>query len=278
MKKLIIAALSLLSAFACYSQSMEQFPINELVNLNTVFIKQEGIKQIKTTSIISNKKKYPNFIDYQVYNERGFLIASERYVGKDKISSSKIEYLVSGDTLEVKALTNAVSGKEYKDYTTINRFYFDPQTNHFYKMEQFRVDGDTTLIATDLVYLDSLLISYNLNDGKLMYEYNDNGLLIRHERNSDTYKAQIDFNYDESGRVTDYIAQEYWPLIGEPETIQLRKGVTATTTDRSETTWIRHEDFDKKGNWLNSYYITDKGKKKGLSKVLASTREIEYYE
>lgn len=250
--------------------------------MSSFFIKQEGVESItKTTKSgakISAFKKTPDIINRTFYNKQGFITASEIYSGEERILSSETEYLISGDTLEVRVMSSAIYGKEYKNDTTIHRFYFNPKTNHFYRMEQFRVGSDNTLIATDLTYSGSLLVSYTLNDSEFTYLYNDDGLLIKHERNSDKYNAQVDFIYDESGRITDNIIQEYWPLIGEPETIHIRKGVTMTTTDRSQNTWMRYEDFDENGNWQKSYYITDKGKKKGLDKKLASIREISYYQ
>jgi hypothetical protein len=126
----------------------------------------------------------------------------------------------------------------------------------------------------NFVYEDGMLVSYTeANDWqerkgiskKIVYKYNERKQKIRKME----IKNEIDttfytYLYNQFGQLTDYIQESN-------NTEVIYSDVIPWSNKKMNKIHIRYSNFDKHGNWTESYFITEKGR------VSRSKRKIEYW-
>jgi hypothetical protein len=228
-------------------------------------VRNEGIKEI--TEYRFDKWKVLSFFDKQ-----GFLLQEINYYKKEMRAHYRYEYAVSDTLLEIK---RAILNNNEEDTCFIDMYYYD--LGQCYKFRRYSSEelNVPSFFGDNFIYKNGLLVSYERNN---ILRKNRNGLPINVicEYNDKRQKIQeleipnkIDtifycFAYNQNGQLTDYVKKN-----GTKGYVFT--GVVCWSNKMLNKVHIRYTDFDERGNWTKSYFITEKGK------VFRSKRKIEYW-
>jgi YD repeat-containing protein len=147
-------------------------------------------------------------------------------------------------------------------------FYCDTLENYtlfeFYSARE-RDLNIPSVIGTNFIYENGLLISYDRDGSVVQFQYDSLAritqiIFISHVSSDTTYTNYI---YDKLGRETDCIVESSNP---EADFV----GVFVYSSEKRNKVHFRYSDFDKYGNWRKSYFVTEKGN------LFRSKREIKY--
>lgn len=226
----------------------------------------KGIKEI--TEKTHNKWNVISFFD-----EKGYLLREINFYKKEIKSDYKYDYVVTDTLLEIRRI-NAI-GIDVRKQKKIDRYYYD-SLGQCYKRRVYFSNSDNPFHFWDnFVHGDGVLVSYTeatdwqkKNDisNKVVYKYNEKKqktqkVEIRNEIDTTFYS----YVYNQSGQLTDYIQES-----NKNEVVY--SDIVVWSNEKMNKVHIQYSNFDKRGNWKRSYFITEKGK------VLRSKRKIEYWE
>ena len=222
-------------------------------------VEYKGIKEI--TEKTHNKWEVISFFD-----EKGYLLHEINFYKKEIRSDYKYDYVVTDTLLEIKRID--ILGKDVRKQNKIDRYYYT-SSGQCYKRRVYFSESDTpSHYEHNFMFVDGLLVSYTqvkIDAIKFVYKYNEKKqktqkIEIRNEKDT-TFYAYV---YNQLGQLTDYIQES-----NKNEVVY--SDVVVWSNSRLNKVHIRYSNFDKRGNWTKSYFITEKGK------VFRSERKIEYW-
>jgi hypothetical protein len=222
-----------------------------------------GVKKITENSFLRWKKVL-------FYDKEGFLLREVNFY-KNKIKADfRYEYSISDTLLEIKYRNINNEQESYSIY----KYYYN-SLKQCYKVKSFSsVDLENTEGGLyNFIYKDSLLQSFEAHSfrsetdfDKYVYIYEDNQITELYCTYEDSilldnppFKITSIYN---NGKLTDYISEQSAGRIGS--------GLSSFNSLGNKV-HVRYSNFDKRGNWTKSYFITEKGK------VFRSKRKIEYW-
>jgi len=212
----------------------------------------QGVKKI--TQRGSHGRKTVSFFDH-----KGFLLRSVSYFKGKKRIDNRYEYSISDTLLIVISKRTEYQDIKHEYYSVRKYYYNDLKQCYRYEcyssssgLEKPHVFGD------NFIYKDNQLQSYEHHSEsnkdyfiRTIYTYSDNQKMKHteyvYEDSIKSYLSTI-FIY-KNGKLTDEILMA---RLNEPH--------------------IRYSNFDKHGNWRNSYFLTEKE-----DEILRLKRKIKYW-
>uniref|UniRef100_A0AB33IVP9 YD repeat-containing protein n=1 Tax=Prevotella sp. GTC17253 TaxID=3236793 RepID=A0AB33IVP9_9BACT len=221
----------------------------------------KGIKKL-TTSM------YDKWRVVCYFDRHGYLMREQAFHKKELKSDHIYDYIVT-DSLVTIRITNISDlypklVKKYEDF-------FSP-LGVCYKRRVYMNGSDTASLYIDnFVYDDGLLLSNeeatawqrnNKKMTKVCYYYNEKKqkiLKTKHFNETDS----IFYSYDRMGRLTDEIKKV--------DSTSVLSDIVPYANNEVNKLHILYSNYDGKGNWTKSYFVTPKGKKP------RSKRKIKYW-
>jgi len=232
-------------------------------------LEQKGIKRI-------TERKFDKWEVISIFNEEGYLVREINFYKKEIRSDYKYEYAIMDTLIEMKR-TNSINN-DVKNLK-IDKYYYT-SSGQCHKHSMYFSDSDASSHNKDnFVYEDGKLISYTqgeMGQTKFEYTYNEKGQKEHIQKFTRYgYITFFSFAYNKFGQLTDYIQegfiQEGYNNDDEINEIIVYSGVVVWSKEKTNKIHIRYSNFDKRGNWTRSHFITEKGK------VFRSERKIEYW-
>jgi hypothetical protein len=229
-----------------------------------------GVKKITEKGRFKSKTVF-------YFDKEGFLLREINY-HKNKIwADFRYEYSISDTLLEIKSKEYRNINNEPESYS-IHKYYYN-SLKQCHRVEFFSSKNleSPFVWKKNFIYKDNKLQSFdhyinidifaNCWD-KYIYVYEDN------------QKTELYYTYEDSvlvdnapfkitsiynnGKLTDCISEQ------SAGRIHIVSGIGSFNSPGNKE-HIRYSNFDKRGNWTKSYFITEKGK------VFRSKRKIEYW-
>lgn len=224
-------------------------------------LNQSGIK--RTTERTFNSWGVISYFDREGNIERQINIFRN-----EVRSDYKFEYIVSDTLLEIRRL-NTIGNRS--DSLRIDRHYFT-SSGHRYKRRVFLSSNpDNPALSSDnFVYENELLVSYTQGRNqatKVVYKYNEKRQLVQRILTTDGWTTFFTYRYNQLGQLTDIIQE----VVNSDDDIAVLTGVVVWSSEKTNKVHIRYSNFDRRGNWRRSHFITERGR------VLRSRRSIEYW-
>jgi hypothetical protein len=258
-----------------YSQDM----IDDFIDFRNS--ENAGIKKI-------TEKSFSKWTTVYLYDSMGFLIQQLNYYKNRPRADYRHEYTIT-DSLTTRKQEEYLNIDNNKNrHFTVYKYYYNFQK--LCKMEIYLSSDNLSVpsvLADNFIYRDDLLQSYER--GRFPYTDEDPPDKIQHIYNEEKQITQklicsdislivalhspdfafkdttfYSFIYDEGGKISDYV-------IRSSDKESTFTGVYCWNDVEMNKVHIRYSNFDKRGNWTVSYFITEKGKK------FRSKREIEYW-
>jgi hypothetical protein len=230
-------------------------------------------REMRGVKIIT-EKSFSKWKTVSFFDDKGFLLRKVNYYKNEIRADYRYEYSISDTLLEIKL-------KEYQNINNNPEEYFAHK--YYYNLSKqchrFEVYSSLRDLEKPFVWGDNFI-----------YQDNQFQSYERHTYTNETEFTQIVYNYEENQRT------EQWYYILEDSIVKekcvsislyqggklidfIRKCTDGQSIVSGEVCWdkdcnkvhIQYSNFDKRGNWTKSYFITEKGK------VFRSTREIEYW-
>jgi hypothetical protein len=228
-------------------------------------LEHKGIKKI--TEQTHDKWEVISFFD-----EKGYLLREINFYKKEIKSDYKYDYVVTDTLLEIKRIDSV--GKDVNRQEKIDRYYYISLGQCYKRRVYFSGSDNPSHFWDNFVYENGMLISYTeatdwqkKNDisNMVFYKYNEKKQRTKKIKAvSETDTIFYSYMYNQSGLLTDYIQES-----NNNEVVY--SSVVVWSNKRLNKTHIRYSNFDKCGNWTESYFITERGK------VFRSKRKIEYW-
>jgi hypothetical protein len=261
MKLHILFIITIFNNLLCYSQTYNIYDV--------YFVPKREGENIKKTI----EKSFSGWKTVSLFNQEGFLLQQTNYSRGVKCSDYKYEYTANDSLIKIKKTNELDSSTIF----TLYYYYFNRQ-NMFYRHEIFFSSRslDTPFTWDDnFVYNNEQLISYERHhivsynnelkfSSKYVYTYDINKQVER------TYKIYGDSLVSngcksttlfQNGKTTDIIHEcQEGSFLG-----------VKVWDNKFNKFHVRFSNFDKRGNWTRSYFITRKGKR------FRSKRKIEYW-
>ena len=258
--------------------------INAFANIpdEEFFVLDREMRGVK----IITEKSFSKWQTVSYFDNEGFLLRKINYYKNKMRSDYRYEYSMSDALLEIKE-------KEYLNINNNQESYIIHKYYYNYIKQCYRVESYSSKdlekpggILDNFIYKDSLLQYYERGtfphtdehpSSKTLYIYNNRKQMIR-KLNIDY--ASIDmllyspdfastdttfysFVYDKEGRLTDFITES-------SNERAVFTGVICWSREKVNKLHIRYSNFDRRGNWTRSHFITEKGR------VFRSKRKIKY--
>ena len=222
-------------------------------------MEHKGIKKI-------TEKTHDKWEVISFFDEKGYLLREINFYKKEIRSDYKYDYVVTDTLLEIRRIDTI--GKDVNKQKKIDRYYYTSLGQCYKRRVYFSSSDNPSYYEDNFVYDDGMLISYTQGKNsatKFIYKYNEKKqkvqkLEIRNETDTTFYS----YVYNQSGQLTDYIQES-----NNNEVVY--SGVVVWSNEKMNKVHIRFSNFDKRGNWTRSYFITERGK------VFRSERKIEYW-
>ncbi|MDR2149002.1 MAG: hypothetical protein LBE91_21385 [Tannerella sp.] len=221
----------------------------------------KGIKKITEKS--SSHWKSISFFD-----ETGHLLRQTHAYRKEMMSDFRFNYTVTDTLIEIRRL-NTIYINYDSEKLRIYQYLYNASnqcSKHrvcFSNLEN-PVNFNFRDFRDNFVYKDEMLISCIIGGNQYIYEYNGKKQIERIlEIYNKTDTTFFIYMYNESGQLTDCIQES-----NNAEAIYADAPPWSET--RSNKIHIRFADFDRRGNWRKSYFITEK------RIILKSKRRIQY--
>ena len=224
-------------------------------------------KDLKKITEITGKKKDGKIIS--IFNNEGYLLQEVYFVEDEIRADFKANYVVTDTLLEIETVSN--------DKATTRQYYYT-SSGQCYKYRGYSSSGSEkpAYTADSFTYKNGVLVGYikgyinsyikSILETKVVCEYNDKKQKTREisifKNDADT--TFFTYAYNRSGQLTDYIQEN------KREDV-FYSGTVVWSRRRKNKIHIRFSNFDERGNWTKSYYMTNRGK------VFRSERKIEYW-
>lgn len=229
-----------------------------------------GVKMITENSF--SKWKTVLFFDRE-----GFLLRKINYYKNKMRADYRYEYSISDTLLEIKEKEHLNINNNPEGYT-VYKYYYNPmkQCHRFEIYISSRGLENLFVFGDNFKYKENQLQSYErctygMNRTefvtKYVYIYDDN------QRTEQRYEISGDLVFSDgckstsiyqNGKLVNYIHE----CDGEHGAFT---GVVSWSKEKMNKVHIRYSNFDRRGNWTRSHFVTEKGK------VFRSKRKIEYW-
>jgi len=229
-------------------------------------IEHKGVKKIK-------KKTYDGWEVISFFDEKGYLLHEINFYKKEIRSDYKYDYIATDTLLEIRRIDTIE--KDVNRQKKFDRYYYT-SLGQCYKHRVYFSRSDSPSYWEDNFVFENngVLVSYEeatdwqkRNDisNKIVHEYNTKKqkvrkLEIRNEIDTTFYS----YEYNQSGQLTDCVQES-----NNNETVY--SGVVVWSDEKKNKVHVHFSNFDKRGNWTKSYFITERGS------VFRSERKIEYW-
>ncbi len=245
---------------------VEFFYFSYAFDENTFFpknLQNKGIKKII-------EKTFDQWEVISSFNKEGFLLNEVNFYNKKIKSDYKYDYLVTDTLLEVKK----VDINKMENHYVIEKYYYH-KSGQCYKFEMYFSKSDTiSYFGDNFIYENGILTSYTKGNfwqkkhgtlKKIIFRYNEKQQKIRELNIYKTDTTFYFYNYNQQGKLIDYVKES-----NDKE--EIFSGVFCWSDKILNKVHIKYSNFDKRGNWTKSYFMTEKGK------IFRSERKIEYWE
>ena len=238
------------------------------------FLEREihGVKMI-------TEKSFSKWKTVSYFDREGFLLRKTNYYKNKTRADYRYEYSISDSLLEIKEKEHLNINNNPEGYI-VYKYYYNPmkQRHRFEVYSSARgLDLDEPLVFGDnFVYEDGLLVSYteateqqysNGISQKIVYAYNEKKQKSQKMNTSGAYTTFYSYLYNISGQLTDFIHE----VVNSDNELVVLSGVVVYSKNNTNKSHIRYSNFDKRGNWKKSHFVTEK------SKLFRSKRKIEYW-
>jgi len=265
--------------FICFFLAMS---INALANITDedFFVlerEMRGVEKI-TEQTRNNQVKNISFFD-----KEGFLLRKISYHRNSIKVDERYEYSISDSLLEIKMQVYRYLNISPEETHTVRKFYYNI-LKQCYRTETYSSSMNIEVPSgwsTNFIYIDNQLQSYETYSDttlqmKTTYTYSENQTIKRTDHYYDIIVPVDDSitfvsksgvstvfltSFYENGKLTDEIH------VGEDAIV----GIIWYSANEQNKSHIRFSNFDKRGNWTKSHFITEKGR------VLRSKKKIEYW-
>ena len=209
------------------------------------------------------ERKFGKWKEKSFYNDKNLLTREVYFRKGKKRGDYQYDYLFLDTLFIITQLKNNDSTK-----CLYYHISYDNLENYtlfeFYSARECDLNVPS-VIGTNFVYEDGLLISYDMDGSVVQFKY-DSLARISQEISISGYSFDTTYTnylYDKFGRKTDCIVESSNP---EADFV----GVFVYSSENRNKFHYRYSNFDKHGNWRKSYFITEKGE------LFRSKRKIKY--
>ena len=251
------------------AMSFNAFPNFNIEEFFSLDREMRGVKKI--TEQQRNNAKVVSFFD-----KEGFLLRKTHYLRNKMKADYRYEYSISDTLLEVKYHYRKTQNINPEEGYIIDRYYYN-SLKQCYRIETYLSKDleNPAGASTNFIYQEGLLQSYEArsysrNKGdfyKYDYVYDDN----QRTELFHIYEDSILVDNDSSKSISIYKNGKLTDFIRVAPDGQLIVSGEPNWNSETGKVHIQYSNFDKRGNWTRSCFITEKGK------TFRSERKIEYW-
>jgi len=205
-----------------------------------------------------------------IFDEEGFLLRSTLYHRNQVRVEYRYEYSISDSLLEVKYHYRRTLNINPEEGYLVHKYYYN-HLKQCYRTESYSSSG-LSGSSKNFVYIDGNLQSYETHPNnvdffcKFVYDYDGN------QRTEQMYEVSGDLVSSDGCKSTSiYQNEKLIDYIRECNEGQVIVSGEILWNRMGNKVHIRYSNFDRRGNWTRSHFVTEKGK------VFRSKRKIEYW-
>lgn len=196
------------------------------------------------------------------FDSLGFLITQNNCYKKEERARYRNTYSNIEDSILLIRTKNDLDPNDgiYSKYFFYNKRNFQYMRFEIHSPKPSEKAPNPFVRGHDFIYKDSLLLSYTRNTHTIKYTYNSFGQIVQRSISSPIDVQTTIYKYDEEKRLTDLITTSYM-IDSSPTQANLFLGVPTYSETERNRYHIRFTNFDKKGNWIKSFFVTKNGLK-----------------